>query len=214
MKDVISFVETHLKKIKGWCSLKKAVKLINCIDEIKPDICVEIGVFGGSSFIPQALALKNLGKGKIFGIDPWDIKCALEEMSGKKDIEWWSGVNIESIYRHFIDNIDSLCLNDFCEIIKDKAENVYTKFEDESVGILHVDGNHSESLAYKDATLYLPKVKIGGYIFFDDINWKEYSSYLTTKKAINYLLDYCEKQDVIDDNCLIVKKTKSFKSNL
>jgi predicted O-methyltransferase YrrM len=211
MNDVISFVETHLKKIKGWCSVDKAIKLINCIDEIKPDICIEIGVFGGSSFIPQALALKHLGKGKIFGIDPWDVGCTLEEMKGEKDREWWSGVGIESIYRHFMDNVNLLGVKDFCEIIRDKAENVHTKFEDESVGILHIDGNHSESLAYKDATLYLPKLKIGGYIFFDDIDWKEEGSYLTTKKAVNYLLDYCDKQDVINGNCLIMKKTKSMK---
>jgi predicted O-methyltransferase YrrM len=209
MQDVISVVEQNLKKIKGWCSLNKATKLINCIDEIKPDICVEIGVFGGSSFIPQALALKKIGKGKIFGIDPWKTECALEEMSEEKNKNWWSGLNIESIYNHFVSNIKIFDIESFCEIIRDKAEDVHTKFEDESVGILHIDGNHSELLAYKDATLYFPKVKICGYIFFDDIDWKENDSYLLTAKAFNYLLQYCEKECVIDNNCLVMKKIKS-----
>jgi len=71
MQNVIDVVQENLKSIEGWCSLEKATKLINCIADIKPDLCVEIGVFGGSSFIPQALAIKENGKGEIVGIDPW-----------------------------------------------------------------------------------------------------------------------------------------------
>lgn len=209
MQNVIDVVEKNLKSIEGWCSLDKATKLINCIDAIKPDLCVEIGVFGGSSFIPQALAIKENGKGEIIGIDPWSTESALEDMQGKEHVDWWSKLDMSYIYNHFISNLEKFDVKGISKVIKDKAENVYSNFKDESIDLLHIDGNHSEALAYKDATLYLPKVKIGGYIFFDDIYWSEVGTHVTTRKAINFLLQYCQKEDIVNNDCLIMKKFKS-----
>jgi hypothetical protein len=59
-------------------------------------------------------------------------------------------------------------------------------FPDNSIDILHIDGNHSEDPALFDAKNWLPKVRPGGYIWFDDANWP------TTKKAVDYLLETCE----------------------
>jgi len=209
MQSVIDVVQKNLKSIEGWCSLEKATKLINCIDTIKPDLCVEIGVFGGSSFIPQALAIKKNGKGEIVGIDPWTNESALEEMQGKDNVDWWSKLDMNYIYNHFISNLEKFNVKDISKVIKNKAENVCSEFKDESIDLLHIDGNHSESLAYKDATLYLPKVKTGGYIFFDDIYWSEVGTHVTTRKAINFLLQYCNKEDIVNNDCLIMKKVKS-----
>lgn len=209
MQNVIDVVEKNLKSIEGWCSLDKATKLINCIAAIKPDLCVEIGVFGGSSFIPQALAIKENGKGEIIGIDPWSTESALEDMQGKEHVDWWSKLDMSYIYNHFISNLEKFDVKSISKVIKDKAENVYSNFKDESIDLLHIDGNHSEALAYKDATLYLPKVKIGGYIFFDDIYWSEVGTHVTTRKAINFLLQYCQKEDTVNNDCLIMKKFKS-----
>jgi len=206
MQNVIDIVQENLKSIEGWCSLEKATKLINCIADIKPDLCVEIGVFGGSSFIPQALAIKENGKGEIVGIDPWSNESALEEMQDKANVDWWSKLDIDYVYRHFLANLEKFDIKGVSKIIKDKAENVYNQFEDGSIDLLHIDGNHSEPLAYKDATLYLSKVKIGGYIFFDDIHWSEVDSHVTTRKAINFLLQYCQKEDIVNGDCLIMKK--------
>jgi hypothetical protein len=206
MQNVIDVVQENLKSIEGWCSLEKATKLINCIADIKPDLCVEIGVFGGSSFIPQALAIKENGKGEIVGIDPWSNESALEEMQDEANVDWWSKLDIDYVYRHFLANLEKFDIKGVSKIIKDKAENVYNQFEDDSIDLLHIDGNHSELLAYKDATLYLSKVKIGGYIFFDDIHWHEVDSHVTTRKAINFLLQYCQKEDIVNGDCLIMKK--------
>lgn len=209
MQNIINIVRNNLKFIEGWCSLEKATKLINHIGDIKPDLCVEIGVFGGSSFIPQALAIKENGKGEIIGIDPWSTESALEEMQGKEHVDWWSKLDINYIYNHFIFNLEKFDVKSVSKVIRDKAENVYNTFEDESIDLLHIDGNHSELLAYKDATLYLPKVKTGGYIFFDDIYWSEVDSHVTTRKAINFLLQHCQKEDIVNGDCLIMKKIKS-----
>ena len=108
----------------------------------------------------------------------------------------------------FRSNIKKYGVSEYCNIIRDKSENVVNQFLDSSLDLLHIDGNHSEILSYKDATLYLPKVKIGGYIVFDDIWWTEVDNYVTTRKAIIYLLETCEKIDIINNDCLLLKKIR------
>jgi predicted O-methyltransferase YrrM len=206
MSALLEQVKSALPKIQGWCSFEKASKFVEYILQNKPELVVEIGVFGGSSFIPQAMALKENDKGVIYGIDPWKTEDALESMISEDNRKWWSELNIEQIYKHFMKNIDRFDVKKYCKILRDKSENVVDQFADESIDLLHIDGNHSEDLSYKDATLYLPKVKRGGYIFFDDIWWTEGDNNVTTRKAILYLLQSCVRVDVVNNDCLIMQK--------
>jgi predicted O-methyltransferase YrrM len=199
-------IKQILPTIHGWCTFEKASKFYNFITTEKPKLCVEIGVFGGSSLIPQALALKENNDGLIFGIDPWSTDAALECMIDEDNKKWWGQLNLDDIYKHCQDNVKKYELQNYCTLIKDKAENTVDKFADESIDLLHIDGNHSEDLSYKDAVLYLPKVKSGGCIFFDDIYWTEGDNHATTRKAIGYLLKSCNKVEVVNNDCLILKK--------
>jgi hypothetical protein len=202
--SVIQKASEILPTLHGWCSIDKAKKLIEVIIDSQPEICVEIGVFGGSSLVPQILAIQHNKHGKVFGIDPWANDAALEEMIHEDHKKWWEELNLEDIYFGCKKNIATLGLEKFCILIRDKAENVASRFTDESIGLLHIDGNHSEALSYKDATLYLPKVKSGGFIFFDDIWWTE-NQQVTTRKAIVYLLEHCTRIDLLED-CMILQK--------
>ena len=179
--------------LQGWCSVEKSDRFVEVIVEQRPNLCVEIGVFGGSSLIPQGLALKENKNGVIFGIDPWETDAALEEMIDESNRQWWTDLNLESIYKGCLKQINVCGLGDYCKVIRDKSENVVDRFKEESIDVLHIDGNHSEALSWKDATLYLPKVKPEGIIFFDDIWWTEGENDVTTRKAILYLLEYCKK---------------------
>jgi hypothetical protein len=44
----------------------------------KPSVVVEIGVFGGRSLVPQALALRENKQGVVYGIDPYTAAAATE----------------------------------------------------------------------------------------------------------------------------------------
>lgn len=202
------FLENQLSTIQGWCEKDKARKMYDLISETRPSLCVEIGIFGGSSLIPQALSLKHNAKGKIVGIDPWSNHCAVEEMENPANRAWWDIVDLESVYNHFLQKIKEYGLDSFVEIMKNKSCEVSNKFDDESIDILHIDGNHCEKLSFNDALLYYPKVKIGGYIFFDDINWSENSKDISTEKGVKYLLQFCEKICIVGKDCMLMKKIK------
>lgn len=208
METVFKIIEEVLPQLHGWCGIEKAKKFAKIIEEIQPELCVEIGVFGGASLIPQALSLKENKKGKIYGIDPWTVDSALEEMINEDHKTWWGGLNMEEIYQSCYKKIEELELQNYCSLIRDKSENVSNQFQNESIDLLHIDGNHSEVLSYRDAVLYLPKVKQGGYIMFDDIWWTEANNYVTTRKAIVHLLEKCDKIDLVNGDCMLLQKVK------
>lgn len=199
-------IETILPTIHGWCCYEKAAKLANLITENNMQLCVEIGVYGGSSLIPQAMAMADKRSGIVYGIDPWKVEDALEEMIHQDHKDWWGKLDLESIYKHCLHHIESNKLQKYCELIRDKSENVVDKFADNSIDLLHIDGNHSEVLSYKDATLYIPKVKSGGYVMFDDIWWSEVEGVVATRKAILHLLESCDKVCIINNDCMLMRK--------
>jgi hypothetical protein len=88
------------------------------------------------------------------------------------------------------------------------AANVINEFKDESIDVLHIDGNHCEKLAYQDSVNYFSKVKKGGYIFFDDTSWSENGKTILTEKGLNFLMQYCEKICLVGKDCMVLKKIK------
>lgn len=206
MQELLEQIKTLLPTIQGWCSFEKAKALVEHIIEMKANLVVELGVFGGSSCIPAAMALKHTGRGIIYGVDPWSKDAALEDMISDANKEWWSKVDLEDILSSCQAKITEAGVEDHCYLIRAKAEDAVTEFNDNYIDLLHIDGNHAEALALRDARLYLPKVRAGGVIFFDDIYWTEDdSSVPTTRKAVMYLLEHCEQIGLVGD-CMILRK--------
>lgn len=206
--EIVNYVDNDLKTIEGWCCKDKALKLYQTITENNLDACLEIGVFGGSSFIPQALAMKHKGTGIVFGIDPWNSNCSIEDMERQANKEWWGNLDHKMIYQGFLKNLDTYNIKKHARIFVNKSSNIADRFHTKSIDLLHIDGNHCERLAYEDAVNYLPKVRINGFIFFDDASWVESGNSPSTGKALNYLLEYCEHQSTVGADCMILRKIK------
>ncbi len=203
-ENLLQEINAWLPKIPGWCTPAKAAAMVKVIREMKPALSVELGTFGGSSLIPQALAIKLNGTGVIHGIDPWERGAALEDMAEEANREWWGKIDLEDIYKHAAHFVEHLGLSKIATLIRARSESVAHRYAESSIDLLHIDGNHAEEPAYRDAALWFPKVKTGGYIFFDDIEWKE-GEKVTTRKALMYLLERCERIDVVGD-CMILRK--------
>lgn len=189
--------------IPGWCCQGKAERMMDLVYEVKPEICVEIGVFGGSSIYPTASALKFLNQGTIYAIDSWSkLDCLEGYASDDTNYLWWNSINLENIYLDFMNMLDRFELSPYCMVMRTTGLKALDQFADESIDILHIDGNHTEDVALTDAQIYLPKVKKGGYIWFDDVNW------LTTHKALEFLSLHCVKDEMYstDEYYLFIKK--------
>jgi predicted O-methyltransferase YrrM len=177
-----------MDELTGWCSKEKGAVLVDLILKTRPRIIVEIGVWGGKSLVPMACALKANEQGIIYGIDPWDSKESVTGLFEEVHREFWSRVDHESILTGLLKKIEEFRLADHIELVRCTSENAAPIFD---IDILHIDGNHSEKTSYFDVTKWVPLVKKGGWIFFDDIHW--FDGKETTARSVEWLNANCIK---------------------
>lgn len=182
-------VSHMLNQLDGWCTYEKASILIDFVLQLKPKTIVEIGVFGGRSLLPLALAQKTLGFGKTYGIDPWDAKDSVEGLIALEHKQWWENVDHSSVLHKLYHHIYSYQLQNQIELICSTSMNAPIIH---NIDILHIDGNHSEEASLFDVEKWVPLVNSGGLIIFDDLDWCE-RGINTTKKAVDYLDRNCIK---------------------
>jgi len=92
-------------KVYGWCSQEKLLNFIDLVLEVKPEVCVEIGAYGGASVLPVAYTLKFLKDGIIIAIDPWDfVECIRHLNPFKNEENWrtWLSIDMDIVYADFL----------------------------------------------------------------------------------------------------------------
>lgn len=187
------WIETEMPHMEGWCSIEKAKKITEIVHELRPDVSVEIGVFSGRSLFAIAKALEEYHPtGKVYGIDPWTTDGALEGEHDPESSKWWEKLDLNYFYHYTLKHRDIYELGKWCEIIRDRSENLLDQFQ--SIDFLHIDGNHSELASVRDVNNFVTKVRDGGIILMDDLNWS------TTKEAQSILRTMAKQEFVYDFN--------------
>ena len=122
----------------------------------KPQIIVELGVHYGDSYFTFCQSCEELELDtQLYGIDHWlgDEQAGLY---GEEVFETVSSYNEE-----FYSGKSTLLRMGFEEALQ--------QFEDGSIDLLHIDGNHEYESVKKDFANWLPKLKKGGLILMHDI---------------------------------------------
>ncbi len=166
---LFSQIEQLVPTLDGWCSVPKAGQLAATVLALRPKVTVEIGVFGGRSLIPMALAHQMMNSGRVYGIDPWNASSSTEEMTGENKA-YWAKVDHDAVYRRFMGHVANLGLSPVVEVIRARSD-CYNWPLDLPVDALHIDGSHGYNAATSDATRYGARVRVGGICFVDDISW-------------------------------------------
>ncbi len=192
------FVKKELPYIAGWCSAKKAEAMMDLIFATQPDICIEMGVFEGSSLFPTAYALKYLNHGVVFGIDAWSPAEAIRYYPANSiHRDWWTQQNFNLHYHNCLKWIGGYSLDRFCKVFKSTFANALDQID--SIDILHIDATHTNEGDFFDAIPYIRKVKKMGYIWFD--GWPN------SPDTYEYLKPRCYIQKVVDSgNCILMQK--------
>ena len=173
-----------IKHYKGWCSHEKAVAMYELTRTQQPKVCVEIGVFGARSLAVVAMALRDAQTdgglpGQVWGIDPWTNDAAIDHEENPANRDWWTKVDLDAVRDEAIRRLNASKLLEWARIIVSKSNDAAPLFH--SIDWLHIDGNHNEECSTNDVLLWVPKVRKGGYIWFDDADWPQ------TRKAISIL---------------------------
>ena len=162
-------IEAGAASLEGWCSDYKTWLLYHLVREAKPKVAVEIGIYGGRSIVPMAQALKDNGQGTVIGIESWRPSTATHYVTGIANDFWWQYVDYQKLKSTFFDFICFHKLTRHVSIMETSSTSAYHSID--SIDFLHIDGNHSSFGAAHDVVNYFSKLKPGGIVVFDDINW-------------------------------------------
>lgn len=157
----------------GGCPEDKALYMANLIVTHGMRYTVEIGVYRGRSFIPQAMAHQRTG-GVVIGIDPYDSAAAQEADAPVALVDeitnWAKRTNFDEIFSKVIFTLDQLGLTQHARLIRATSDNALSQVE-AIIDMLHIDGNHDTQFVLRDLANYLPLLKSGGFVIMDDIDW-------------------------------------------
>lgn len=150
----------------GWCSVEKANDLALAVIKLRAAVTVEVGVYGGRSVAPMALACAEQDFGVVWAIDPWDQKASAEGYD-PVNANWWGNLDHEMIYQRFLAHLKANGLERFVKIIRKRSDDVEPP---KVLDIFHLDGQHTDQ-AVKDIERFAPNIRAGGFCFVDDIQW-------------------------------------------
>lgn len=131
------------------------------VDSSKPIRYAEIGAFYGANIISVADTYGKHPESLMIAIDPWTDYSDYPEYKGQQ----------VSIYETFMSNIESCGVKDRVQVKRGYSHELLPTLEDSSFDIIYIDGNHEPEYVLEDAVLAFRKLKVGGYLIFDDYGW-------------------------------------------
>ncbi len=155
---------------------------------------LEIGVLCGYNVLSVERLYASHPDSILVCVDPWLDYGEYPEYKGK----------ITTYYDYFCQNT---------EHIKDKLE-VHRKFsydalqvlEDNSFDIIYIDGNHESKYVLEDAVIAFRKLKVGGWLIFDDYERPEVMP--SVRSFISAYMKYIEPAIGYQNNQVFIHKIK------
>lgn len=152
-------------------------------------------MYRGRSLVPQALAFKSLGAGRVIAIDPYLAAAARQTDDHEVPLvvldDFVERTDWDSLYLETQERLTRLGVGDFGELRRMTSHEAADSFADRSVDMLHIDGNYDLAAVLDDLTCYLPKLRRRAYLVMDDASWQ----------AIRPALDALDALDAPDDPC-------------
>jgi hypothetical protein len=150
--------------IPGWFNMHDAYMNLVKYCEDGDDI-VEIGCFAGRStrFLMDSLEFAGKHDVKVHVIDTF-------EGSGMEH----SGINCNTMYDDFMRNLDDYIQDERVIVNVNRSDNtnILNSFDDKSVFGVIVDGAHTMEAVQDDVENWWPKIKDGGIMVGDDVDWE------------------------------------------
>jgi hypothetical protein len=156
------------EELQGWRSWHPY--LISAIDEVRPNIIVEIGVWKGGSTITMANHLKSSGmKGLVISVDTW-----LGSWDHWLEKTWFNSLRMEhgqsTLYRTFAANVIKNNLQDYIVPLPVDSANAAQILLKRGIvpGVVHLDAAHDYDSVSNDLRIWWPLIPTGGILIGDD----------------------------------------------
>jgi predicted O-methyltransferase YrrM len=162
-----SAFEGHID-FQGWAS--DHPYLARAIDEVRPRVVAEIGVWKGGSTITMAEHMRSIGhNGVVVSIDTW-----LGSWDHWLQPQWFPHLRFESgypsIFKTFMANIVEKQLQPYVVPLPLDSLNAAVVFKARGLepGVVHIDAAHDFASVLRDLQAWWPLLKPGGILIGDD----------------------------------------------
>ena len=127
---------------------------------LRPALLVELGVDRGESYFAFCQSAQENQTGtRCFGIDTWQG----DQHAGDYDETTYAQVAEHNHSRYAA----------FSTLLRSNFDDALSRFELESIDVLHLDGLHTEAAVRHDVDSWLPKVQPGGILLLHDVGVRE-----------------------------------------
>lgn len=128
------------------------------VHALQPEVCVEIGSARGFSACHIGLALKELGRGKLYAIDPHEATA-------------WNDDGSVQTYAAMTENLSRFGVSAQVQIMRGYSRELAADWK-LPIDLLFIDGDHSYEGVRSDWELYSPHLKSEGVAVFHDTAWE------------------------------------------
>ncbi len=161
----------------GGCGDRKALLMAEVICRFNLTTTVDIGVYRGRSFFPQAIAHRYCTGGIVYGVDPYDRgeaqQCDNPALREKLDA-FLAVTDFDAIYNSVADRIEQWSLAPHAALVRLRSAEAARDFQQRQVrcDLVHIDGNHDTQSVLADLDAYVPLLSDDGFLVMDDTNWE------------------------------------------
>ncbi|MGC4001662.1 MAG: class I SAM-dependent methyltransferase [Pirellulales bacterium] len=185
----------HSLRKHGWCTPLKAQESARSIYLAQPKLYVEVGVYGGRSLLPVAVALKHLGQGVAYGIEAWSGEVAVETPTSPEYDAHWGAYDFARVKQACLRHMIRYRVLNQVKLLECRSREGIALLAGR-IDMIHIDGSHSEYQALEDVRLAFDALAPRGYLWMDDIAWGSVGF------ALNFLHEQCETIREYDEGSL------------
>ena len=127
--------------------------LLREVSRVQSGKIVEVGSYLGGAMFWIAHAARDFGN-DVYAVDSW---------TGAPDL-----AADETVYRGFQLNMKDAGLDDYVNVVKKASIEAADGFENGSLDLVYIDGDHRRAATYGDIHAWWPKLRIGGVMIGHD----------------------------------------------
>ncbi len=166
------FVPPFSDKVEWKSGLGGSIHLLyGWVRSTRPAVIVEIGSARGRSACAMALACRQNGTGRVYGIDPHTAN------------DWTDGGTGGSTYDFFVGRLRRYRLTVWCEVIRATSDQAAATW-DRPIDLLFIDGDHTYEGVRRDYELFAKWVRPRGMVAFHDSLWEHHPKHPNARPGI------------------------------